>query len=140
MAAISIRLSNEEILEELRRQPTKPLLKSYLKAVKEGLQRKFVIDLHSDGTEEYQIGGLQMILPTNPASGSYGGISRVDWPKWRTGSYDANSAFSGITQVTSSTIKTIFDNIVVDRSLWHQGTEPDRLLRRSTIWPMPPRS
>ena len=121
MAAISIQLSNEEILKNSGANQLKPLLKSYLKAAEEELQRKFVIDLHSDGTEEYQIGGLQMILPTNPASGSYGGISRVDWPKWRTGSYDANSAFAGITQVTKDTIKTIFDNITIDRSLGAKG-------------------
>ena len=82
---------------------------------------RFTEDLHSDGTQANQIGGLQMAIPTVVNAGVYGGISRVDNPIWRTASYDANSAFVGITQVNATTIKSIFDQIMIARSRGTKG-------------------
>ena len=67
--------------------------------------------------------GLQLVIPTTVNAGTYGGISRADNAIWRTSSYDANSAFTGITQVTSSTIKTIFDNVMIERSRGTKGPD-----------------
>jgi len=102
-------------------------MEEHMMAAETELEDRFVEDLHSAGTADggKQIGGLQLAIPTTTNSGSYGGISRVDNAIWRTTTYDANSAFTGITQVSSTTVKTIFDNIMIARS---RGTKGPNLI------------
>ena len=110
LAAVSVTLSGEDILKNSGASQLKDIMEEHISAAEQELVDRFVEDLHADGTAANQIGGLQLAIPTTAGSGTYGGISRADNAIWRTSSYDAHSAFSGITQVTSSTIKTIFDN------------------------------
>jgi len=121
LAAVSVTLSGEDILKNSGSNQLKDILEEHMMAAETELQDRFVEDLHGDGTATNQIGGLQLAIPTTVNSGTYGGISRSDNAIWRTSSYDANSAFSGITGVTSTTVKTIFDNIMVERSRGTKG-------------------
>lgn len=121
LAAVSVTLSGEDILKNSGPNQLKDIMEEHIMAAETELVDRFVEDLHSDGTAANQIGGLQLAIPTTVSSGTYGGISRADNAIWRTSSYDANSAFSGITQVTSTTVKTIFDNIMVARSRGTKG-------------------
>lgn len=121
LAAVSVTLSGEDILKNSGPNQLKDIMEEHIMAAETELVDRFVEDLHSDGTASNQIGGLQLAIPTTVNSGTYGGISRADNAIWRTSSYDANSAFSGITQVTSTTVKTIFDNIMIARSRGTKG-------------------
>ena len=121
LAAVSVTLSGEDILKNSGPNQLKDIMEEHIMAAETELVDRFVEDLHSDGTAANQIGGLQLAIPTTVSSGTYGGISRADNAIWRTSSYDANSAFSGITQVTSTTVKTIFDNIMIARSRGTKG-------------------
>jgi hypothetical protein len=121
LAAVSVTLSGEDILKNSGTNQLMDIMESHIDAAEVELQDRFVEDIHSDGTEANQIGGLQLAIPTTTNSGSYGGISRADNAIWRTTTYDAHSAFTGITQVTSSTVKTIFDNIMIERSRGTKG-------------------
>jgi hypothetical protein len=121
LAAVSVTLSGEDILKNSGKAQLKNIMEEHISAAETELVDRFVEDLHSDGTASNQIGGLQLAIPTDPTSGTYGGISRADNTIWRTTTYDAHSAFSGITQVTSSTVKTIFDNIMIARSRGNKG-------------------
>jgi hypothetical protein len=121
LAAVSVTLSGEDILKNSGSNQLKDIMEEHIMAAETELQDRFVEDLHSNGTEANQIGGLQLVIPTTVDSGTYGGISRADNAIWRTASYDANSAFSGITAVNSTTIKTIFDNIMIARSRGTKG-------------------
>lgn len=121
LAAVSVTLSGEDILKNSGRAQLKNIMEEHISAAEDELTDRFVEDLHSDGTAINQIGGLQLVLPTTVNSGTYGGISRADNAIWRTTTYDANSAFSGITAVDSTTIKTIFDNIMIARSRGTKG-------------------
>jgi len=121
LAAVSVTLSGEDILKNSGSNQLKDIMEEHIMAAETELQDRFVEDLHSDGTETNQIGGLQLAIPTTTNSGTYGGISRVDNASWRTTTYDAHSAFSGITQVSSTTVKTIFDNIMIARSRGTKG-------------------
>lgn len=120
LAAVSVTLSGEDILKNSGTNQLKDIMEEHMSAAEQELQDRFVEDLHSAGTESNQIGGLQMAIPTTPTN-SYGGIDRNTYTIWRTTTYDANSAFSGITAVTSSTVKTIFDNIMIARSRGNKG-------------------
>lgn len=121
LAAVSVTLSGEDILKNSGSNQLKDIMEEHIMAAETELQDRFVEDLHANGTAANQIGGLQLAIPTTVDSGSYGGISRVDNAIWRTSSYDANSAFVGITQVTKDTVKTIFDNIMIERSRGTKG-------------------
>jgi hypothetical protein len=120
LAAVSVTLSGEDILKNSGTNQLKDIMEEHMMAAEQELQDRFVEDLHSAGTESNQIGGLQMAIPTTPTN-IYGGIDRNAQPIWRTTTYDANSAFSGITAVNSTTVKTIFDNIMIARSRGNKG-------------------
>ncbi len=123
LAAVSVTLSGEDMLKNSGTNQIKDIMAEHMAAAETELQDRFVEDLHSDGTADggKQIGGLQLAIPTSPALGTYGGISRVDNAIWRTTTYDANSDFSGITGVTSTTIKPIIDNVMIERSRGKRG-------------------
>jgi hypothetical protein len=120
LAAVSVTLSGEDILKNSGTNQLKDIMEEHMSAAEQELQDRFVEDLHSAGAEANQIGGLQMAVPTT-VTNTYGGIDRNVQTIWRTTTYDANSAFSGITAVTSSTVKTIFDNIMIARSRGNKG-------------------
>lgn len=120
-AAVSVTLSGRDILSNSGANQLKDILEEHISAAETELVDRFVEDIHSDGTAAEQITGLQAAIPTDPTSGTYGGISRADNAIWRTSAYDAHSAFTGITQVNASTIKTIFDNIMIERSRGNKG-------------------
>ena len=96
-------------------------MEEHIAAAEVELVDRFVEDLHSDGTAENQVGGMQMAIPTDPTSGTYGGISRADHQIWRTSAYDAHTDFTGITQVDKTSVKTIFDNVMIERSRGTKG-------------------
>ncbi len=123
LAAVSVTLSGEDILKNSGSNQLKDILEEHIMAAEQELVDRFVEDLHADGTANNQIGGLQLAIPTTVNSGTYGGISRADNAIWRTTSYDAHSAFTGITQVDSTTIKTIFDNVMIERSRGTKGPD-----------------
>lgn len=121
LAAVSVTLSGEDILKNSGSNQLLDIMEEHIAAAEVELVDRFVEDLHSNGTASNQIGGLQLAIPTTVDSGTYGGISRADNAIWRTTTYDANSAFAGITAVNSTTVKTIFDNIMIARSRGTKG-------------------
>lgn len=125
LAAVSVQLSGQEILQNSGRSQLLDVMEEHISAAEQELQDRFCEDLHSAGTASNQIGGLQLAIPTTPSSGSYGGIARSN-AIWQTTTYDANSAFSGITQVSSTTVKSIMDQVMIARSRGMKG--PDLIL------------
>lgn len=122
MAAVSVTLSNEEILKNSGRSQLMSIMKVHMDAAEQELKDRFTEDLHGAGTEDNQIGGLQLAIPTTVDSGVYGGISRATHAIWRTSSYDADTDFgTGVTQVTSTTIKPILNQIMIERSRGQKG-------------------
>ena len=124
LAAVSVVLSGEDILKNSgSTAQLLNIMEVHLEGAEMELQDRFTEDLHSDGTADggRQIGGLQAAIPTDPTAGTYGGISRASNAIWRTTAYNANSTFSGVTQVTSATVKPIFTQIVIERSRGKKG-------------------
>lgn len=132
MAAVSVVLSMEDILQNSgSTAQLMDIMDVHLEAAEQELQDRFVEDLHSDGTADggRQIGGLQLAIPTDPTTGTYGGISRANNAIWRTTTYDADT-FSWDqttqTQVNSTGVKAMFNQIVIERSRGKNG--PDLIL------------
>lgn len=132
MAAVSVTLSNEEILLNSGESQLIDVLTTHIEAAEQELQDRFVEDLHSDGTADggKQITGLQAAIPTVATSGTYGGISRTSNAIWRTTTYDVDtySWATAATQINSTTVKPVFNEIMIDRS---RGTKGPNLILAS---------
>lgn len=124
LAAVSVTLSGEDILKNSGTNQLMDIMESHIDAAEQELVDRFVEDLHSAGTEDNQIGGLQLAIPTTPSNGSYGGIARSN-AIWQTSSYNVHSddilGDGTTTQVNSTSIKPIFDNIMIERSRGTKG-------------------
>lgn len=123
MGAVSVTLSNEEILKNSGENQLHSVFKVHIEAAEQELIDRFTEDLHSAGSEYRQIGGLQKAVPTTPTN-DYGGISRNDNTIWRTTTYNANSITVGgtaITAVSSTTIKPLLNHICINRSRGNKG-------------------
>ena len=123
LAAVSVTLSNEDILKNSGSSQLIDVMTTHIEAAENELVDRFVEDLHSDGTQTNQIGGLQTAIPTDPTAGTYGGIDRSVAANsiWRTTKYDADADFTGLTQVLSTNVKSIWDQIIVQRSRGRKG-------------------
>lgn len=123
MAAVSVVLSNEDILKNSGSSQLKDVMKAHISAAEDELVDRFVEDVHSDGTASKQIGGLQLAIPTNPATGTYGGIDRSVATQWRTRAFDINSAFAGVTQFTSATAQSVMLSTIIQLSRGNKGPD-----------------
>lgn len=126
LGAVSIMLTGQEILQNSGSNQIEDVFEMHMDAAEQELQDRFVEDIHSAGTSDNQIGGLQLAIPTTTTTGSYGGISRVSNTQWRTTTYNANSitvAGTAITAVTSTTVRPLFNHIVFARSRGQRGPD-----------------
>ena len=126
LAAVSVTLSNEDILKNSGSSQLIDVMTTHIEAAEHELVDRFVEDLHSDGTETNQIGGLQTAIPTDPTAGTYGGIDRSVAANaiWRTTKYDVDlDDISGATQITAATVKNVWDQIIVQRSRGRKGPD-----------------
>jgi hypothetical protein len=122
MAAVSVVLSNEEIMNNSGENQLLDLMETHINAAEQELLDLVDVALHSDGTGYggKQFTGLAAAIPTTPTN-TYGGIDRNTYTIWRTTTYDINSAFSGITAASSTTIRSILNQAVTLRSRGKKG-------------------
>lgn len=126
MVAVPVTLSLEEILNNAGSNQVMDVMESYIEAAERSLRDLMDEAIHSDGTADggKQLGGLKVAVPTVTNSGVYGGISRVDHAIWRTSTFDAHTAFTGIgTQVNKDTIRPMLNNIMTQRSRGRRGAD-----------------
>ena len=125
MVAVAVTLSNEEILNNQGTAQLMDVMEAHISAAEQELEDVVDASLHSNGTGfgGKELGGLQLAVPTVTNAGTYGGISRVDNAIWRTSTFDANSFFSGATQVTSTTIRPMLNQIMTQRSRGKRGAD-----------------
>jgi len=126
-SAVVFSLSMEEILANSGSDAQLlDVFATHMEAAEMELENRVTEDIHSDGTADggRQIGGMQLILPDNPATGTYGGISRVNVTAWRPTTYDPSSDFSGVTSetaVNAAGVRPMFAQIMRERSKGKKG-------------------
>lgn len=122
MAAVAVTLTNEQILNNDGEAQILDVMEVHIQAAEQELQDLTDKSLHSAGTGfgGKELGGLQLAIPTNVSSGTYGGIPRSN-AIWQTTTYDVNSAFVGITQFTSTTARSIYQQAIIARSRGRRG-------------------
>lgn len=123
--AASVAISGTELLGNSGRNQIRDVFRTRMDAAEKELMDAVNTDLHSDGTSYggEQMTGLQAAIPTDPTTGTYGSISRVDNAIWRTNEYDISADFSGlsISTMSESTVREIFAKIVRDTSRGKDG-------------------
>jgi hypothetical protein len=127
-AACPVIISGLDQLRNSGAQQMIDLLEGRVKVAESSMMNLLAQGVYSDGTAAggKQVVGLNAAVPINPALGVYGGISRVDWPFWRSKSTTAGAA------LTAATVQPAFnamwaslvrgmdrpDLIVVDNAMW----------------------
>lgn len=93
MAAISVVVSGQEMLMNSGKEKFIPLLKRKITNAESSFTNNLVRSLYSDGTgfNGRQIGGLQLLISSNPTTGTVGNINRANWSFWQ------NQRFRGVT-------------------------------------------
>lgn len=84
-AAVPVVISGLEMLQNSGKERIIDLLEGRLGVAESTLANLISQGLYSDGTAAggKQITGLAAAVPTNPATGTYGGIDRATWTFWR---------------------------------------------------------
>lgn len=125
MVAVGVSLSSEEILNNAGSAQIEDVMEAHMAAAENELLDEMDISLQSNGTRfgGKELSGLQLAIPTVVNSGTYGGIDRAANAIWDTSTFDANSFFTGQTQVTSTTIRPMLNQIMTARSRGKQGAD-----------------
>lgn len=120
-SAVSVVLAGNDLLDNSGDAQILDIMAQKITAAENEIMDRVVEDIHSDGTETNQIGGLQTALPTVVNTGTYGGIDRSANAIWRTSEFDIDTDFTGITQFTSATAQEIYRTVVIQRSRNKRG-------------------
>jgi len=103
------------------------LMREKMNVLEESIKDKFSQYLYAVGGGTDPL-GLGSLIPTNPTTGTLGGISRVTQPQWRTSAY----VFAG--GMDSTNIEEVFDDVLMDLSL--KGDRPSIILTGRNIYRM----
>lgn len=101
------------------------LMKAKLEILEESFKEKFSEYLYAAGGGADPL-GLASLIPTDPTTGTLGGINRATETQWRTSSY----AFAGGLDATN--IEEAFDDVLMDLTL--KGDKPDLILAGRNIF------
>lgn len=89
-AAVAVTMSGLEGLQNAGKEQMIDMLESRIKNAERTMRNNMSSDAYSDGTADggKQMGGLALLVPDDPTTGTAGGISRVTYPFWRSQLYD----------------------------------------------------
>jgi hypothetical protein len=87
--ASSVTMNGLEMLQNASKEQIIDLLDGRMAVAEAELQNRIGTDVYGDGTGNggKNITGLAAAVPDTPTTGTYGGISRVDWTFWRSQKY-----------------------------------------------------
>jgi len=131
-AAVAISMSGLEMLQNSGKNAIIDLLEGRIQNAERTLVNNIALDCYSDGTADggRQIGGLQLLVSSNPNSGTVGGIDRSAWAFWR------NKKFSGVTDggaaVTSANIQSYMNRLYLQ--LVRGADKPDLIVADNNFY------
>lgn len=96
--ALTIQMHGLEMIQNAGKSQRFDLMESRIKNAKHTYENNFHIDFLSAGTASggKQVGGLQAMIPLDPASGTYGGIPRASFSFWQPQRYRASTDGSAV--------------------------------------------
>lgn len=129
-AAVPVVMSGLEMLQNSSKERMIDLMDSRLEVAEATLTNLLSTAIYSDGTGSggNEIDGLNAAVPTDPTTGTYGGINRATWTFWRSQLSDQTAA-NGL---DSTKIQGYWN------ALWatcvRGSTRPDLIMADSTVW------
>ncbi|MBF0311513.1 MAG: phage major capsid protein [Magnetococcales bacterium] len=110
-AAVAVSISGLEELMHAGPESLFDLLTSRMSNAERTFMNNLSADVYSDGTADggKQIGGLQLLVPDDPTTGTVGGINRATWTFWRSVAFDATT--DGGAAATSANIQSYMNRV-----------------------------
>lgn len=124
--ALAVTISGLEMLQNSGDNAIIDLLDQRITNAEDTLVNTIAADVYSDGTADggKQIGGLGLLVPDSPTSGTVGGINRATWSFWQ------SQKFSGTTDggaaVSSSNIQSYMNRLYLKLS--RNADKPDLIV------------
>ena len=129
--AVPVVMSGLEMLQNSGKEQFIDLLEARLNVAESTMMNKLAQSIYSDGTGSSgkEVTGLNAAVPSDPTTGTYGGIDRATWSFWRSQLYDfsaqtitpgATTIQAGMNKLWSSLVRGSDrpDLIVLDNTYW----------------------
>jgi hypothetical protein len=110
-AAVAVSISGLEELQNSGEEAIIDLLESRIMNAEDTFMNGLSQGVYGDGSVTGSVGGLQLLVATNPATGVVGGIDRSQWVFWRNQSWSAST--NGSTVLAASSILSQMDALWV---------------------------
>ncbi len=130
--AVPVVISGLEQLQNAGREQMIDLMEARINVAESTMANQLSVSIYSDGTGNggKEVTGLNAAVPTDPTSGTYGGINRASWTFWRNAKFDANT--DGGAAVSSSNIQVYMN------ALWAKlvrgSDRPDLIVMDNVMW------
>lgn len=110
-AAVAVSISGLEELMNSGEAQQIDLLEGRISNAEKTIVNNVALDCYSDGTADggKQIGGMQLLVDTTPATGIVGGIDAATWGFWRNVAFDSTT--DGGTAATSGNIQSYMNRV-----------------------------
>jgi len=125
-AAVSVAFSGLDEIQNAGPEQVIDLLEGRIENAEASLKNGIEADLFSDGTADggRQIGGLQFLIPDNPATGTVGGINAATWTFWQSQKFAGT--VDGLAAVSTANINKYMSDLY--RRCYRNGDAPDYII------------
>lgn len=130
-AAVAIAISGREMKMNMGKSAAIRLVKSKQKNAEKTMMNQIAADIFSAGTSSNQINGLQALVPTDPTTGTVGGINRATYSWWRSKVRDVTTEF---TTYDSDGVRRTWNKLWLD--LTRNADMPDIIVASSDMYEM----
>jgi len=129
--ACPVVMSGLEMLQNAGREQFIDLLEARMNVAESTMANKLAESVYSDGTGDggKEVTGLDAAVPSDPTTGTYGGIDRATWSFWRSQLYDFSA--QSVTP-SSTTIQAALNSLW--SSLVRGADRPDLVVLSNTYW------
>lgn len=129
--ACPVVMSGLEMLQNSGQEQFIDLLEARLNVAESTMANKLAESIYSDGTGSSgkEVTGLNAAVPSDPTTGTYGGIDRATYTFWRSGLYDFSA--EGVTP-SATTIQAALNSVW--GSLVRGADRPDLVVLDNTYW------
>jgi hypothetical protein len=126
-AAVPVVISGLEMLQNAGKERIIDLMDGRMAVAESSLANLLAGGIYSDGTGSggKQVTGLNAAVPLDPTTGTYGGISRVDWNFWR-------SQLTDTSALSATTIQNALNGLYA--KLVRGMDRPDLIVSDATLW------
>jgi len=129
--ACPVVMSGLEMLQNAGREQFIDLLEARMNVAESTMANKLAESVYSDGTGDggKEVTGLDAAVPSDPTTGTYGGIDRATWTFWRSQLYDFSA--ESVTP-SATTIQAALNKLW--SSLVRGSDRPDLIVLSNSYW------